>query len=55
MRARLSDERLRENPAGAICTPEDVGHLVAYLASPLSSSVNGANLRIDGGSADCVN
>jgi len=55
VRERFSEERLRENPSGAICTPEDVGNLIAYLASPLSSSVNGANLRIDGGSADCVN
>jgi 3-oxoacyl-[acyl-carrier protein] reductase len=55
VRERFSEERLRDNPSGVACTPEDVGHLVAYLASPLSSSVNGANLRIDGGSADCVN
>jgi len=55
VRERFSEERLRENPSGAVCTPEDVGHLVAYLASPLSGSVNGANLRIDGGAADCVN
>lgn len=55
VRERFSEERLRENPAGAVCTPEDVGHLVAYLASPKSGSVNGANLRIDGGAADCVN
>jgi NAD(P)-dependent dehydrogenase (short-subunit alcohol dehydrogenase family) len=52
---RFSDERLRDNPSGVACTPEDVGNLVAWLASPLSRSVNGANLRIDGGSADCVN
>ncbi len=52
---RLSEERLRENPSGAACTPEDVGNLVAWLASPLSRSVNGSNLRIDGGSADSVN
>ena len=32
--------------------PEDVGNLVAWLASPLSRSVNGSNLRIDGGSAE---
>lgn len=55
VRERFSEERLRDNPSGAICTPEDVGNLIAWLASPLSSSVNGANLRIDGGSADCVN
>jgi 3-oxoacyl-[acyl-carrier protein] reductase len=55
VRERFSDERLRENPSGAICTPEDVGRLVAWLASPLSSSVNGANLRIDGGGSETVN
>ena len=52
---RFSEERLRDNPSGVACTPEDVGNLVAFLASPLSRSVNGANLRIDGGAADCVN
>jgi NAD(P)-dependent dehydrogenase (short-subunit alcohol dehydrogenase family) len=55
VRERFSEERLRDNPAGVICTPEDVGHLVAFLASPRSACVNGANLRIDGGAADCVN
>lgn len=29
--------------------PEEVAHLVAYLASPLSSATNGAALRADGG------
>ncbi len=52
---RFSEQRLRDNPAGVICTPEHVGHFVAWLASPLSACVNGANLRIDGGAADCVN
>ncbi len=53
--ARFPEERLRDNPSGAVCTPEDVGRLVAWLASPLSSSVNGANLRIDGGGSETVN
>jgi NAD(P)-dependent dehydrogenase (short-subunit alcohol dehydrogenase family) len=30
-------------------TPEEVASLVTYVASPLSSSVNGAALRVDGG------
>ena len=55
VRERFSEERLRDNPSGVACTPEDVGHLVAWLASPRSACVNGANLRIDGGAADCVN
>jgi len=29
--------------------PEEIAHLVAYLASPLSSATNGAALRSDGG------
>ena len=29
--------------------PEEVANLVAYVVSPLSSSTNGAALRVDGG------
>ena len=35
--------------------PEDIGALVAYLASPGSAFVNGANYRIDGGQVQSVN
>lgn len=35
--------------------PEDIGALIAYLASPLSAFVNGANYRIDGGQVQSVN
>jgi len=35
--------------------PEDIGTLVAFLASPLSAFVNGANYRIDGGQVQSVN
>ena len=35
--------------------PNDVGALIAYLASPLSDFVNGANYRIDGGQCQSVN
>ncbi|GAB0119970.1 SDR family NAD(P)-dependent oxidoreductase [Acidisoma sp. 7E03] len=30
-------------------TPEEVGSLVAYVASPLTAATNGAALRVDGG------
>ena len=35
--------------------PEDIGTLVAWLASPLSAFVNGADYRIDGGQVQSVN
>ncbi len=35
--------------------PEEVGTLVAFLASPLADFVNGANYRIDGGQVQSVN
>ncbi len=42
------------NPAGRIGRVEEVGALVAFLASDHAGYVNGADLRIDGGAADCV-
>jgi NAD(P)-dependent dehydrogenase (short-subunit alcohol dehydrogenase family) len=35
--------------------PEDIGAVVALLASPLSAFVNGANYRVDGGQVPSVN
>lgn len=35
--------------------PEDIGALVAFLASPLAAFANGANYRIDGGQCQSVN
>jgi len=43
-----------DNPSGRVAEPTDVGALVAFVASELSASVNGTNLRIDGGAADTV-
>jgi NAD(P)-dependent dehydrogenase (short-subunit alcohol dehydrogenase family) len=42
-------------PLGRMGTPEDVGHLVAFLASPLAGYITGTNVRIDGGAADTPN
>ena len=42
------------NPSGRIGDVEDVGHLVAFLASDKAAYINGADYRIDGGAADCV-
>lgn len=35
--------------------PEETGALIAFLASPLSAFINGANYRIDGGQVQSVN
>ena len=36
-------------PLGRICEPEEVANLVAVLASPRSSYLNGAHIPMDGG------
>ncbi|HZP79755.1 MAG TPA: SDR family oxidoreductase [Pseudolabrys sp.] len=36
-------------PAGYFGEPSDVGHLVAFLASPLARYINGAAIPVDGG------
>jgi 3-oxoacyl-[acyl-carrier protein] reductase len=43
-----------DNPAGRLGRPEEVAGLVAFAASPLVGYINGANLRIDGGSTAAV-
>jgi 3-oxoacyl-[acyl-carrier protein] reductase len=35
--------------------PEDIGRMVAFLASPLAGYVSGANFRVDGGQCRSVN
>lgn len=42
-------EQMLPNLAGRFGTPEEVGNLVAFLASPLADYITGANYRIDGG------
>ena len=51
-RAAASD--FMPNPSGRIGDVEDVGSLVAFLASDKAGYINGADYRIDGGAADCV-
>jgi 3-oxoacyl-[acyl-carrier protein] reductase len=48
-------EFVLDNNAGRLGLPQDVAQLVCFVASPLAGYVNGANLRIDGGSTVSVN
>ena len=41
MRARI--------PVGRFAQPDEVAHLVAYLASPQAAMITGENILIDGG------
>jgi NAD(P)-dependent dehydrogenase (short-subunit alcohol dehydrogenase family) len=42
-------ERRARIPMGRYGTPEEVGRLIAFLASDASSYITGQNIRIDGG------
>ncbi len=42
-------------PAGRLGSCEDVGNLVAFLASPLTDFITGSNYRVDGGMVKSVN
>lgn len=39
-----------EIPVGKVGTPEEVAHVIAFLASPLAEHVNGATIDVNGGS-----
>lgn len=43
------------NPTGTLGTVQEVADLIAFVASPLAGYINGANLRIDGGSTHATN
>jgi NAD(P)-dependent dehydrogenase (short-subunit alcohol dehydrogenase family) len=46
---------LLPNDVGLMGHPDDVGAVVAFLASPRSRFVSGANWRVDGGSTTSIN
>jgi len=56
--AEIEQGVLREvldNPVGRLGRVEEVSYLVAFIASPLAGFINGANLRVDGGSIGAIN
>ena len=48
--AQAKADYIKQNiPAGYFGEPHDIGHLVAFLASPLARYINGAAIPVDGG------
>lgn len=43
-----------DNPLGRVAEVAEVASLVAFVASERAGYINGAQLRIDGGAADCA-
>ena len=52
---RRAVQELLPNSVGRVGRVNEVGDLVAFVASPLAGYINGANLRIDGGYVQSVN
>ena len=52
---KMAAREFMPNTTGRVGTTEDIGELIAFLASDRARYINAANYRIDGGSADCVN
>jgi len=45
----LIDTYLEQIPARRLATPDEIGNVVAFVASPAAGYINGVNLPVDGG------
>jgi len=52
--AQLMLDEGMTNWSGRVCTPDDVGRFVAFVASEAAWHLDGAHLRFDGGASDAV-
>jgi 3-oxoacyl-[acyl-carrier protein] reductase len=50
----ITDEMLKEIPAGRFGETSELAYAVAFLASPAASYINGINLPVDGGRTGCL-
>ncbi|MGI8892794.1 MAG: SDR family oxidoreductase [Bacteroidia bacterium] len=50
----ITDEMLKEIPAGRFGEPAELSYAVAFLASPAAAYINGINLPVDGGRTGCL-
>ncbi len=51
---QITQEMIREIPAGRIGMPHEFAAAVAFLASPAASYITGINLPVDGGRTLCL-
>jgi 3-oxoacyl-[acyl-carrier protein] reductase len=51
---RAVADMMGPNPSGRMGLPEEVAATVVFLASEAAAYINGVDLRVDGGAADCV-
>lgn len=50
----ITEEMLKEIPAGRFGEPSELAYAVAFLASPAAAYINGINLPVDGGRTGCL-